>query len=289
MTSLERKENQKQSRKRKSAKNHWFILLSALAGSTILLLALGPVIIMVRLAFTPKINLREVPIDWIRPLDVSSFIDVIESEILRSILNSIFIATSTTVIVLLLSALAGHVLARYGGEKKDNFLMLVLGTRMGPAVIFAIPIYLIAVRAGLVDTPFSIIAIYVVYNLAFGIWLLHGFFLEVPKEIEEAALIDGLNEWQVLIRITIPSAIAGVIATAVLVFIMTWNEFFYAFVLTQRNMGTFPTRVPSFFGAFEVEWGLMFAANSLGMIVPVVFGILARKWLAKGFAGGLVD
>lgn len=70
---------------------------------------------------------------------------------------------------------------------------------------------------------------------------------------------------------------------------MTWNEFFFAFVLTQRNMGTFPTRVPSFFGAFEVEWGLMFAANSLGMLVPVVFGILARKWLAKGFAGGLVD
>jgi multiple sugar transport system permease protein len=255
----------------------------------ILALALGPVLIMVRLAFTPKINLRDVPIDWALPLDFSSFGQVIESEILRSILNSLLVATATTIIVLLLSALAGHVLARYGGKRRDDFLMLVLGTRMGPAVIFAIPIYLIAVRAGLVDTPFSIIAIYVVYNLAFGIWLLHGFFLEVPKEIEEAALIDGLNEWQVLIRITIPSAISGVIATAVLVFIMTWNEFFFAFVLTQRNMGTFPTRVPSFFGAFEVEWGLMFAANSLGMLVPVVFGILARKWLAKGFAGGLVD
>lgn len=289
MTHLEIKNKESYQRRRVSIKRLWLNVLSALIGLLILALALGPVLIMVRLAFTPKINLRDVPIDWAMPLDFSSFGQVIESEILRSILNSLLVATATTIIVLLLSALAGHVLARYGGKRRDDFLMLVLGTRMGPAVIFAIPIYLIAVRAGLVDTPFSIIAIYVVYNLAFGIWLLHGFFLEVPKEIEEAALIDGLNEWQVLIRITIPSAISGVIATAVLVFIMTWNEFFFAFVLTQRNMGTFPTRVPSFFGAFEVEWGLMFAANSLGMLVPVVFGILARKWLAKGFAGGLVD
>ncbi len=264
-------------------------LFDVVVGLIILAIAVGPVIIMVRIALTPKADVRNMPIDWFQAFDLTAFTTVLNSEFPKSLWNSAVIALLTTVIVVALSALAGHALARLRGPGRERFLMVVLGTRMGPAVIFAIPIYILAARAGLVDTLVGILAVYLIYNLAFGIWLMHGFFLDVPQEVEEAGLIDGLNEWGVFARVSLPMAAPGLIATAVLIFIMTWNEFFYAFVLTGRNWGTFPTTIPGYFGAFQVEWGMMFAANTLGIIVPVIFGVMARRWLARGFAGGLVD
>lgn len=248
-----------------------------------------PVAVMVRIALTPQVAWREMPIDWLSPAYWESFQQVMDSPFSHALLNSFIIALITTAIVVVLSATGGHALARMKGKHKDRFLFAVLGTRMGPAVVFAVPIFLLASSAGLIDTYVGLVAVYIVYNLAFGIWMMHGFFLEVAPEIEEAGLIDGLSEWGVFRRLSLPMVTSGVIATATLVFILTWNEFFYAFVLTQRNANTFPTTIPGYFGAFQVDWGQMFAASTLGILPPVIFGILARKWLAKGLSGGLVD
>lgn len=253
------------------------------------LVCLVPVAVMLRIAVTPQIDWRQMPIDWLQAVDWTSFERVLNSTFPHALLNSFLIALITTAIVVLLSAMGGHALARMTGKHKDRFLFLVLGTRMGPAVVFALPIYLLASGAGLIDTYPGIIAVYIVYNLAFGIWMMHGFFLDIPSEVEEAGLVDGLSEWGVFRKLSLPMATSGVIATATLVFILTWNEFFYAFVLTQRTANTFPTTIPGYFGAFQVEWGSMFAASTLGILPPVIFGILARKWLGKGLSGGLVD
>lgn len=253
------------------------------------LVCLVPVAIMLRIAVTPQVNWRDMPIDWFGPVDWTAFQSVLSSGFPHALLNSFIISLTTTVIVVVLSAMGGHALARMRSKRKEGFLFAVLGTRMGPAVVFAVPIYLIAANLGLIDTYLGIISVYIVYNLAFGIWMMHGFFLDIPAEVEEAGLIDGLSEWGVFRRVSVPMAASGVIATAVLVFVLTWNEFFYAFVLTQRVAGTFPTTIPGYFGAFQVEWGSMFAASTLGILPPVIFGILARKWLARGLSGGLVD
>lgn len=268
---------------RKAARAGMYLLMIVSA-----LIAVVPVLVMVRIALTPKVDWRVMPIDWFAALDFTALNDVLASAFPRSILNSLIIATITTVLATALSAMGGHALARLRGKGKDNFLLVVLGTRMGPAVVFALPMYLLMAQFKLIDTFPGIIAVYLVYNLAFGIWMMHGFFLEVPAEVEEAGLLDGLSEWGVFSRISVPMAGTGIIATATLIFILTWNEFFYAFVLTQRSVGTFPTLIPGYFGAFQVEWGSMFAASTLGILPPVIFGILARKWLAKGLSGGLI-
>lgn len=260
-----------------------------LAIAAISLICLVPVAIMLRIALTPQVDWRQMPIDWLQAADWSAFDRVLNSPFPKALLNSFIIALVTTAIVVILASMGGHALARMRGKHKERFLFLVLGTRMGPAVVFALPIYLLASSVGLVDTYAGIIAVYIVYNLAFGIWMMHGFFLDIPPEVEEAGLVDGLSEWGVFRKLSLPMASSGVIATATLVFILTWNEFFYAFVLTQRTASTFPTTIPGYFGAFQVEWGPMFAASTLGIIPPVIFGILARKWLAKGLSGGLVD
>ncbi|WP_299168965.1 carbohydrate ABC transporter permease [uncultured Arthrobacter sp.] len=244
---------------------------------------------MLRIALTPQVDWRRMPIDWLQAADWSAFDRVLSGPFPGALLNSFIIAIVTTAIVIVLAAMGGHALARMRGKHKERFLFLVLGTRMGPAVVFALPIFLLASSVGLVDTYPGIIAVYIVYNLAFGIWMMHGFFLDIPPEVEEAGLVDGLSEWGVFRKLSLPMASSGVIATATLVFILTWNEFFYAFVLTQQRASTFPTTIPGYFGAFQVEWGSMFAASTLGILPPVIFGILARKWLAKGLSGGLVD
>jgi multiple sugar transport system permease protein len=264
-------------------------VVSYALAALIVLIALVPVLLMVRIALSPASEWRTMPVDWTAAPFMDAFAQVLNSSFPRNLLNSFVIATITTGIVVVLSSIAGHALARMRSRHKERFLFVILGTRMGPAVVFALPLFLLASQAGLVDTYVGIIGVYIVYNLAFGIWMMHGFFLDIPGEIEEAGLVDGLSEWGVFWRVSLRMAVPGVIATATLVFILTWNEFFYAFVLTAETASTFPTTIPGYFGAFQVEWGSMFAASALGVLPPVIFGILVRRWLARGLSGGLVD
>jgi multiple sugar transport system permease protein len=255
----------------------------------VVLAAVVPVLLMVRIALTPPADWRTMPVDWFAAPFTESFSQVLNGGFPHSLLNSFIIATLTTAIVVALASIAGHALARMRGRRKERFLLLVLGTRMGPAVVFALPLYMLATQAGLVDTYAGIILIYIVYNLAFAIWMMHGFFVDIAPELEEAGLVDGLSEWGVFWHVSLRIAAPGVIATATLVFILTWNEFFYAFVLTRQTANTFPTTIPGYFGAFQVDWGQMFAASALGVLPPVIFGVLVRRWLARGLSGGLVE
>ncbi|WP_104522769.1 carbohydrate ABC transporter permease [Blastococcus atacamensis] len=255
----------------------------------VVLVAVVPLLLMLRVALTPAADWRSMPIDWFRAPFTGSFSQVLSDGFLGTLLNSFIIAVVTTVAVVLLSAIAGHALARMRSRHKENFLFFVLGTRMGPAVVFALPLYLLATKVQLVDTYVGIILVYIVYNLAFGIWMMHGFFLDVPAEVEEAGLMDGLSEWGVFWRVSLRMVVPGLIATATLVFILTWNEFFYAFVLTREDANPFTTTIPGYFGAFQVDWGQMFAASVLGVLPPVIFGVLVRRWLARGLSGGLVE
>jgi multiple sugar transport system permease protein len=169
---------------------------------------------------------------------------------------------------------------------RKNVMFFALSTRMGPAVVFALPLFLMMTTVDLIDSRIGMMAVYVFYNLAFALWLLHGFFSEVPRDIEEAGLVDGLSSFGSFWRLAVPNALPGIAATATLVFILTWNEFFYALVLTRRTAATFPTAVPGFFGAFTVQWGEMFAASTLGIIPPLLFGLAMRKYLVRGLSMG---
>jgi multiple sugar transport system permease protein len=253
------------------------------------LAAVLPVLLMVRIAFTPPADYFTMPVNWLAAPYLGSFSQVLSGSFPHALMNSFVVSLATTVIVVFLSAIAGQALARIRSRQKDRFLVLVLGTRMGPAVVFAVPLYLLASKVGLIDTYLGIIMVYTTYNLAFGIWMMHGFLMDVDPDIMDAGFVDGLSEWGVFRRISLPLAIPGLIATTILVFIFTWNEFFYAFVLTSQVAATFTTTIPGFFGAFTVEWGELFAASTLGVLPPVIFGILVRRWLARGFSAGLLD
>lgn len=267
--------------------------IARVAGAGVLFVAaiaiLAPLFVMLRIALAAPADTRDMPIRWWNPAYWGGLKEVLHSDFLHRELNSFIVAIVTTAIVMALSTVSGHALARIRGKGKDRFLLFVLSTRMGPAVVYALPIFILAADAHAVDSYLVLIVTYVFYSLAFAMWMMHGFFLDIPPEVEEAGLLDGLSTWGVFRRVSVPMALPGVIATAILVFIFTWNEFFYAFVLTRTNAATFPTAVPSYFGAFQVDWPQMFSASLLGSLPPVVLGIMVRRWLTRGMSGGAVS
>jgi multiple sugar transport system permease protein len=224
------------------------------------------------------------------PLTLENFVAVYGgTELGRYLLNSLLYSVLTTLIVLAIGSMAGFGLSKARNALvRDNIMFFVLSTRMGPPVVFAVPLFLLMTNLFLVDTRVGMLLVYTFYNLAFAIWLMYGFFREVPQEIEEAGLLDGLSPLSVFRRISLPLVIPGLMATGILVFIFTWNEFFFALVLTRDVAKTFPAMIPQFFGAFRVEWGQMLAASAMGVIPPLIFGLLIRRYLVRGLSLGSV-
>jgi multiple sugar transport system permease protein len=277
----------------KSVKRARWTLGRALAQAAIIILvvvALFPFLFMLRVALSSARDyLSGINVLW-APLTIENFAEVYAStDIILYLFNSLLYSVGTTLIVLVIGSMAGFGLSKARNALvRDNIMFFVLSTRMGPPVVFAVPLFLLLTSLLLVDTRPGMILVYTFYNLAFAIWLMYGFFSEVPPEVEEAALLDGLSPLSVFRRISLPLVVPGLIATGILVFIFTWNEFFFALVLTREVAKTFPAMIPQFFGAFRVEWGQMLAASTMGVIPPLVFGLLIRRYLVRGLSLGSV-
>ncbi|HHU02504.1 MAG TPA: carbohydrate ABC transporter permease [Christensenellaceae bacterium] len=252
------------------------------------IICLFPVFIMFRVSLLPANKYFETPLDLSSKLDFSHYQELINSEFMRYIVNSFIISFISTILIIIIGTLAAFGIARYKFKRKEGLLSFIIGTRMGPAVVFAVPLYLMMVKLTLIDTFWGMILIYTFSNLAFCIWMMHSYFMEISSEIEESAMLDGLNEFGVFIRISVPMASTGLVATAILTFTFIWNEFFYSLVMTRTVAKTFPSHIPSFFGAYSIDWGGMFSASILGTILPVIFGIFVRKNLARGLSMGAV-
>jgi multiple sugar transport system permease protein len=265
-------------------------VLAQAALVALIVIALFPFLFMLRVAFSSARDYLSGIGVLTAPLTFENFVEVYGStELGLYLLNSLLYSVLTTLIVLVIGSMAGFGLAKARNVLvRDNIMFFVLSTRMGPPVVFAVPLFLLLTSLLLIDTRIGMLLVYTFYNLAFAIWLMYGFFSEVPPEVEEAALLDGLTPLSVFSRISLPLVVPGLMATGILVFIFTWNEFFFALVLTRDVAKTFPAMVPQFFGAFRVDWGQMLAASTMGVIPPLIFGLLIRRYLVRGLSLGSV-
>ncbi|KKK79423.1 hypothetical protein LCGC14_2833650, partial [marine sediment metagenome] len=167
-------------------------------------------------------------------------------------------------------------------------LFAVLTTNMIPPAVILLPLFLFARKLNLYDTHSMMIIVYVAYNLAFVIWMLRSFFLEIPKEIEESALIDGCSRLGVLFRIVLPLSAPAIAATAILAFIFSWNEFIIALVLTSRNAFTLPILATGLISAKGILWGEIAATSTFITIPEVIFIFFAQKHIVRGLTMGAV-
>jgi multiple sugar transport system permease protein len=210
------------------------------------------------------------------------------SEYVNRLRNSVIIAGLSTVASVVLAVFAGYAFSRYEVKGKNDLLFFILSTRFLPAVVVTVPLFIMYTQLNLHDTHIGMILLYTVFNLSLAVWLMKGFFDEIPTEYEEAALVDGYTRLQAFFRIVLPQAATGVAATAVFCLIFAWNEYAFALMLTSEVARTAPPSIPTMQGRGGIEWTAI-AVGSLGFLIPVVVVVfLLRNYLLRGVTFGAV-
>jgi len=236
---------------------------------------------------TPDEFLKSPPV-WIpRAPSLGYFEHVIRTGGLRALRNSLVIATSATLLALLIGSLAAYGLARYkvGG---DNLPFFILSQRFMPPVAVIFPFLLVFKTLKWMDTYQALIVVYLTFNLPYTVWMMRGFFLEIPVEIEESALVDGCSPFGVFWRIALPLVTPGLVATGVFCFIFSWAEFFFAVCLTRSNAVTLSVYIVNFFGKMMVQWGEVGATSIAAMVPLFLLSFVVQRYLVRGLTMGAV-
>ncbi|MCF7943732.1 MAG: carbohydrate ABC transporter permease [Spirochaetia bacterium] len=211
-----------------------------------------------------------------------------ESNIFKTYINSILVTLFSVAVSLLVGIPAAYALARFRFRGKGSFTFLLFLTRVFPPIALLVPIFTIWTRMHLMDTLGGLIIIYVQINLSLVIWMLNSFFEDLPKSLEEAAIIDGCTRWGAFFRVLLPLAAPGLAATSVLLMIFSWNEFMFAFALTGRYARTAPVTIYNFMEFEEIQWGQLQAAGFLVTLPVLIFTLLVEKYLVKGLTSGSI-
>jgi multiple sugar transport system permease protein len=204
------------------------------------------------------------------------------------LVNSIVISAVSTFLAVVLGAMAAYGFARFSFAGKRHLAFWILSTRFAPPVAFIVPIYLMVQKVGLLDSHIALILIYTAMNLSLVIWILRGFFAEIPIEIEEAALVDGYSRLQIFWHVAVPLVRPGIVSTAILSAIFSWNEFLYAMVLTQSRAATLPVYLAGFSNSMGLAWGEYMAVGTMAVLPILVFTFSLQKHLVRGLTFGAV-
>ena len=212
------------------------------------------------------------------------------SKYFYQLLNSIIIGGGSTILAVGLGTLAAYAFSRFDIAGKDDLLFFILSTRMLPPVVVVIPIYLMYSALGLRDTHFGLILLYTTFNVSFAVWLMKGFIDEIPKEYEDAALVDGYSRFQTFMKVILPQSVTGIAATAVFCLITAWNEFAFALVLTEvgGKAVTAPPSITSATGSSGMDWGKIAAGTFVFLLPVAIFTFLMRSHLLRGVTFGAV-
>lgn len=203
-------------------------------------------------------------------------------------LNSIFIGFGSMFLSIFLGTLAAYGFSRFKVPLKDDLLFFILSTRMMPPIAVAIPIYLMYRELGLSDTILGMVILYTAVNVSLAVWLLKSFMDEIPKEYEEAALVDGYTRFQAFWKVVLPEARSGIAATAIFCLIFSWNEYAFALLLTSGTAQTAPAFIPEIIGEGGLDWPAVAAGTTLFILPVVIFTIVLKKHLLSGITFGAV-
>ncbi len=247
-----------------------------------------PLFWMLLTAFKARVDVfAPTPVFLFRPTLDNYWLALTATPFPRHLLNSFAAAIASTGIALALGAPCAHGFARHAAFRgAPSLLFWVLSLRMLPPVALAVPFYLGFARLGMHDSLAAIMLLHAVANTALAVWLLKGFFEEVPRELEESAALEGLRPWRVFLNISLPLAAPGLAATAVLCLVTSLNEFLFALVLTADRAVTAPVGLSNFQKYFGLEWGQFAAAASLFVAPLLIFTWAVQPHLIRGFAVG---
>ena len=262
---------------------HW---RGDVATAALLLAVLFPFFYLIQLSFRPKEDIFAGGLLFTPTLE--HYGALWHGNFPFSFVNSVVTAASATALALLFGVPAAYALSRASFRGSRRIGLWILVTRMAPPIAFTIPLFITFRFLGLHDTRTGLVIVYLTFSLALVIWMMKPFFDAVPRELEEAAAIDGCGTWTTFLTITLPLTAPGLAATAVICFIQSWNDFLFALILTRTQASTAPVAIVGFIQYAGWEWGRMAAAGTLVMMPVVVFSVLVRKYLVRGLAAGSV-
>ncbi|MGP4079257.1 carbohydrate ABC transporter permease [Pseudalkalibacillus sp. R45] len=213
------------------------------------------------------------------------------SPFMNFFINSSIVAFTSTLFCLTIGAFAAYSLARFKmkGKRNERLSFAILTARMLPPIVVVIPLYLIMQKVGLLNTLWAMLIVYTGFNLPFVVWMLKAFFEEIPKELEESAMIDGYSRLMAFFKVVLPLALPGLVATSIFTIILTWNEFLFAmFLLNSTDVMTLPAGISTFITQFKTNWGALTAAATFSILPVLFFSFLVQKHLVRGMTMGAV-
>ena len=261
-------------------------------GLLVFVVMVFPVFWMVSTAFKPTDQITSLTPTWI-PLHptISHFTDAIHRPYFwRDVENSLIVVVATVAISIVLAFLAAIALARFGFAGRKLFVVLVIGIQMLPQAGLIIPLYVVLARYHQVNALSGLIVTYMTFVLPFCVWTLRGFLIGIPRDLEEAAMVDGSTRLGVFVKILLPLMGPGLVATSVFAFITTWNEYIFARVLlNDQSKQTVTVWLSYFLGTSrQTDWGALMAASTLTAVPVVVFFLLVQRRIAFGLTAGAV-
>lgn len=227
------------------------------------------------------------PVWWPASLQLNNYLVLFKDGDAISVFNSLLVASVSTLLAMSLGTLCAYSLARFktGGDHLSNW---IISQRMVPPIAVVFPIFLLYVFLGWVDTYIGMILLYTAFNLPYVIWMMRGYIQDIPRSLEEAALIDGCNPWQVFYKVVLPMCKGGLFATAIFTFIFSWNEFLFALVLTRTDVTTYTVQVTHYFGGQSNFWTKIAAMSVLGTLPVFIAVVFMQRYLVRGISMGAV-
>ena len=244
-------------------------------------------------------ELLSVPVHWIpqnptfaryvRIIRAASEGGEAESTFKRSMINSIIVAFFVTVLCVSIGTLSSYAFARLPVRGKTQLLFMILFIYMLPPIAVVIPLYETMSRFGLLDTHIVLILLYSAFLTPFVVWIMRGYFLTIPKDLEDAAMIDGCTRVSALFKVVLPLSVPGLVATSLFCFLMSWEEFFMALIFTSSPAAkTIPVAIAEFSGRHSIDYGMMATGGVLAALPPVLIALLFQKYIVSGLTSGAV-
>jgi multiple sugar transport system permease protein len=253
------------------------------------IICIAPIILMFATSLKLQAQIFNTGINFIFTPTLQNYRDVLgEGSFTRYLTNSLFVGIVSTIITLVLGCMAAYGLARFRFKGRKTLAYTTLLLRTVPLAVLAVPVFMVWSQAGLINSLWGLILLYVAVNLPFAIWLLYGFILQVPQELEEAAAIDGCGPIQVFYKVVLPLIKPGIAAASIFTFRIAWNEFILALVLTDRATRTLPVATSLYITDIGVDWGKIMALASLIAIPPLIFTFIAARQIITGLTAGAV-
>jgi multiple sugar transport system permease protein len=209
-------------------------------------------------------------------------------DILKSLKNSLFVALVTVVLSLVLGTPAAYAIARFDFKGKRDIWFWFISNRMLSPIVVALPFFLIARNLKLLDTPWALILIYLTFNVPIVVWICADQFRNIPKELDEAATLEGYNSFAIFWRVGLPLAMPAIAVSAIFSFIFSWNELLYALILTRSEAKTAPVVATSFMSGYELPWGQIMATGTVVALPVIVFSMIVSRQLVRGLTAGAI-